>query len=118
MMRPSRAPPPRFSETGMPHNSRPRASPARCESLEPRTLLSAAAAAPSVDPVLEWNDVAIQALRADRARRGPTQAARSMAIVQTAVYDTVNAVTRGRAPILASVRAARRTRLDAAVASA
>ena len=89
----------------------------RVETLEPRRLLAAAAAS-EPDVVLEWNEVALDTLRADRARRGPTQAARSMAIVQTAVFDTVNAVTRSSEPILADVRAGRRTRLDAAVASA
>src|SRR3954466_10265421 len=90
-----------------------------CEALESRTLMAAEApAAVAIDPVLEWNDVAMQTLRMDRARRGPTQAARSMAIVQIAVFDTVNAVSRGFEPILAHVKAGRKTRLDAAVASA
>lgn len=99
-----------------------------CESLESRRLMSAAFMGPMVaavdadpppaDVVLEWNDVAIQTLRMDRARRGPTQAARSMAMVQIAVFDTVNAVTRSAEPILAHFRAGRRTRLGAAVASA
>jgi hypothetical protein len=99
-----------------------------CEALESRRLMSAALMGPMVaaadtdpppgDVVLEWNDVAIQTLRMDRARRGPTQAARSMAMVQIAVFDTVNAITRSAEPILADVRASRRTPLDAAVASA
>jgi hypothetical protein len=76
------------------------------------------AGAATVDPVIEWNNVAIDTLRQDRARRGPTQGARSMAIVQIAVFDTVNAVTRSHEPIIAAAKAGRRTNVDAAVAGA
>ena len=83
-----------------------------------RAALLAADLPAGADVVLEWNEVALDTLRADRARRGPTQAARSMAIVQIAVFDTVNAVHRNFESIIADVKAGRRTRLDAAVASA
>ena len=44
------------------------------------------------DPVLDWNEVALDALRVDRTQPGPVRAARNLAIVQAAVFDAVNGV--------------------------
>jgi membrane-associated phospholipid phosphatase len=52
-------------------------------------------ARPDVVPpnmVLRWNDVALQAIRMDRAP--PPMAARNLAIAHVAIFDAVNAITR------------------------
>src|SRR3954468_964730 len=84
-----------------------------CERLESRQLFTAGASA-----VLEWNSIAIHTLQMDRSRIGPGQAARSMAIVQTAVFDAVNAVHPQYESILIKVRRNRAANVDAAVAAA
>src|SRR5580765_1631345 len=53
------------------------------ESLEPRCLLSA-------DVVLQWNQAVLQAIRNDKPTIGFVT--RDLAIVQTAIYDAVNAI--------------------------
>lgn len=56
-------------------------------------------AGPSVaadNPALLWNEVALAAIRADNT--APPKAARALAIVHTAVFDAVNAVTPRYAP--------------------
>src|SRR5262249_34036169 len=47
---------------------------------------------PRRDVVLRWNEIALQAIRADRTP--PPLAARNLAIVHASIYDAVNAVTR------------------------
>jgi molybdenum-dependent DNA-binding transcriptional regulator ModE len=74
-----------------------------CEALEDRRLFSAGKS-PQIDAVLEWNEVTIETLRQDRSRLGPTQAARSLAVVQIAVFDAVEAVKRHFEPILVAAR--------------
>jgi hypothetical protein len=59
------------------------------EPLEPRRLLAAPA---GVDVVLEWNQVLIDALRADRTLPGPGFSSRAAAIMHAAVYDAINCV--------------------------
>jgi hypothetical protein len=88
---------------------------AQCEALEDRRLFSAGKA--HIDPVMEWNDIAQETLRRDRSRVGPTQAARSMAIVQIAVFDSVEAIRRHFQPILVKARS-NGANLTAAVAAA
>jgi len=56
------------------------------ESLESRTLFSS-------DPVLEWNSILVDAIRAEKTP--PPYAARNMAIVHIAIYDAVNAIDGG-----------------------
>lgn len=46
----------------------------------------------SGDVVLDWVTTTIDVLRADTTRRGPTQASRSFAMTQLAVYTAVNAI--------------------------
>lgn len=66
-------------------------SPIGLESLESIQLLSA-------DPVLRWNQVALDAIAADYAigkdpdQKGPGATARALAIVHAAIFDTVNAI--------------------------
>jgi membrane-associated phospholipid phosphatase len=45
----------------------------------------------AIDPVSVWNDVALRAIRTDRTP--PPRGARALAIVHTAVFDAVNAIT-------------------------
>jgi hypothetical protein len=82
----------------------------RIEALETRVLLSA-------DPVLSWNDAVIDSLRA--LGPGGPAAGRPLAIVQTAVYDAVNAIAHdGHRGYLYNQPAPRITSVDAAVAQA
>ena len=89
------------------------------EPLEPRRLFS-------VDPVLAWNDVALQAVADDHTpsevaspdQRGPTRTARALAIVHAAIYDVVNAFDRSYEPYLVNAHAPQHASLDAAVARA
>ncbi len=80
-----------------------------CEVLENRELLSA-------DPVIEWNNVALDAIRVERT--APPVAARALAIIQTAVFDSVNSIGRQFAPFIVSVNADPRASQPAAVAAA
>ena len=68
-------------------------SPTACEVLENRELLTA-------DPVIDWNNAALDAIRIDRT--APPVAARALAIIQTAVFDSVNSIDRQFAPFIAS----------------
>ena len=92
------------------------------EALETRRLMSAAAAAGAAggrpDPVLEWNNVLIAALRADQTHAGPGFSSRTGAIMHAAIFDAVNAIDGSYAPFLVDARASRSTPIDAAVAAA
>jgi hypothetical protein len=86
------------------------------EVLEERCLLSA-------DPVLEWNGIALDALRNDSLLAHPRQnnpgnASRALAIVQAAVFDAVNSIDRSYDPYLIEVNAPAGASLDAAAAQA
>jgi len=65
--------------------SRIRPCPVRVEPLEKRGLFSA-------DVVLQWNQAVLSAIREDKPTVGFVT--RDLAIVQTAIYDAVNAVDR------------------------
>lgn len=81
------------------------------------------------DPVLKWNDIALQAVVDDHSgtfgapdQGGPTRTARALAIVHISMYDAVNAIVGGYEPYLpmtglpsGTIEAAS---LDAAVAQA
>lgn len=54
------------------------------------------------DAVLRWNEVTLQAVRA--ARTSPPQAARHLALVHAAIYDSVNAVYQTHQPYRVSLR--------------
>jgi hypothetical protein len=84
------------------------------EPLERRTLMSHG----SGDVVLEWNDVAIDAMQFDRTYAGPVRAARNMAIVQASVYDAVNGIEQTHEPFLVFRAAPIGADVNAAAASA
>jgi hypothetical protein len=79
------------------------------ERLEDRTLLAA-------DMVLQWNEVLLDAIRADRT--SPPLAARNMAIVHVAVYDAVNAIEQTHQPYAVARHAPPGASAEAAVAAA
>jgi hypothetical protein len=86
------------------------------ESLEQRCLLSA-------DMVVQWNQIANQAAVNDYSlapgyQIGPTRLGRAFAIVQAAVYDSVNSISPHFAPYLIQVSAPQGASIDAAVAQA
>jgi hypothetical protein len=80
------------------------------------------------DPVLYWNDVALQAVIDDHSgtfgpadQGGPTRTSRALAIVHLAIYDAVNAIVGGHKPYLPIGLPAKKLKaasVDAAVAQA
>src|SRR5882762_10300410 len=92
-----------------PNRKRPLACRPQLESLEDRCLLSA-------NVVLEWNQLALDAIRQTNAI--PPAASRALAITQAAVYDSVNAIDRSFAPYFAQVHASRGASPEAAAAQA
>jgi hypothetical protein len=84
------------------------------EPLEPRRLMSSAV----VDPVIEWNNVLIGVLRADRTLPGPGWASRNAAIMHAAIFDAADAIDGSYQPFLVSASASKSLPLDAAIASA
>jgi len=82
------------------------------EFLEQRCLLSA-------DMVVQWNAIALQAAVNDYSLApgyeiGPTRLGRAMAIVQGAVYDSVNSISPQYTPYLVQVAAPAGASMDAA----
>src|SRR4051812_35800405 len=92
-----------------PTRKRPPACRPRLEPLEDRTLLSA-------NVVLEWNQLALNAIR--QTGTNPLLASRALAITQAAVYDSVNAIDGSFAPYFAHVHASHGASLEAAAAQA
>lgn len=88
----------------------------RLENLEDRTVPAGS--------VVRWNTVALDATAADHAlggpahQFGPTRASRALAIVQAAVYDSVNSIARQYVPYKFQVVAVPGASIDAAVAQA
>jgi hypothetical protein len=70
----------------------------------PSSFIPAPGPGPREDAVLRWNEIALQAIRTDRTP--PPMAARNLAIVQAAVYDSVNAVFHQYTPLHVEVHAA------------
>ena len=68
------------------------------------------------DTVTDWNQTAADIVAA--AKLTPAAATRAMAVVQTSVYESVNAVTRKYPPGAMKVEAAAGSSLDAAIAAA
>ena len=90
--------------------------PLALEALEQRCL-------PSADVVLEWNAIALDALKNDSLLAHPRQdnpgnASRALAIVQAAVFDAVNSIDRSYQPYLMEVNAPAGASITAAVAQA
>jgi hypothetical protein len=78
---------------------------------------------PSADPVLEWNAIAMDALKNDSLLAHPRQnnpgnSSRALAIVQAAVFDAVNSITRTYDPYMFEVNAPQGASITAAVAQA
>src|SRR4051794_16526558 len=85
------------------------------EHLETRVLFAGES-----DMVVRWNEITIDALRADRTLPGPGWSSRSMAMMSLAVFDAVNTLDGSNRPYLSNPQTytARNTSMDAAVASA
>jgi hypothetical protein len=92
-------------------------SPLTLEPLEERCLLS-------TDPVIFWNQVALQAAVVDHGigapglQFGPTRTSKAFAIVSGAVFDTVNSIQPQYSPYLMQLPAPRNASMNAAVAEA
>ena len=71
--------------------------------------------AAAVDPVLEWNQAALEAVRQDAS--APTVASRAIAMVQVAIYDAVAAIDHSQA-FLVALPAPTGASLEAAVTGA
>jgi hypothetical protein len=72
--------------------------------------------APAADMVIQWNDVARDAVRV--AGTSAIAASRILAVTQVAVYDSVNALTRTHQPFLVDTLAHPKASREAAVAAA
>ncbi|HUQ70979.1 MAG TPA: phosphatase PAP2 family protein [Planctomycetaceae bacterium] len=86
-------------------------------------LASAAMAAPPVDPILEWNLIAIDAGAVDHSQPakeqgGPCKTARALAIVHVAMYDAFNSIDGSNFPYLISIPLGKDSSVDAAVGQA
>jgi hypothetical protein len=73
--------------------------------------------------VVQWNEIALQASVNDYSlptgyQIGPTRLSRAMAIVQAAVYDSVNSIQPASTPYLIQVTPPKDASMDAAVAQA
>src|SRR5262245_38786014 len=68
------------------------------------------------DMVVKWNDIALQAIRADRTP--PPIAARNLAIMHLSIYDAVMAIERTHQPYLTDAMPAPGTSAEAAAAAA
>lgn len=79
------------------------------ETLDRRELFAA-------DMVIDWNNVALDAIRASSTP--PPIASRALAIVQTSVYDALNAIDRTSKPYAVDLIALPDTSREAAVAAA
>ena len=71
---------------------------------------------PSADVVLEWNTLALDVIRQTKAN--PLLGSRDLAIMQVAVYDSVNAIDGSFTPYLAHVHASHGASPEAAAAQA
>lgn len=80
------------------------------EPLEERSLLT------TVNPVITWNSVALQAIANDKL--SPPVASRDLAIIQASVYDAVNSVVPTGAPYLVQLHAKPNANVDAAAIGA
>ncbi|MGH7288164.1 MAG: vanadium-dependent haloperoxidase, partial [Myxococcota bacterium] len=89
--------------------------------------LSTAAVAQAVptDPVLRWNEVALEVVAEDHSgtfgapeQGSPTRAARALAIVHAAIHDAVSAIDGSYEPYHMQMKAPPHTSIDAAVARA
>ena len=68
------------------------------------------------DAVTDWNDISITLV--SEAIAGPPPANRAIALVQTSVYEAVNAITQQYSPSKIAIEANSNASTDAAVAAA
>jgi hypothetical protein len=68
--------------------------------------------------VLEWNSLALDALRDAGAHGGPAWASRNLAMVHAAMFDAVNAVDGSYEPYVVDIHAPRQTSMEVAAAVA
>jgi hypothetical protein len=109
-------PAPRKSRRKSPPKSARAPRSLRLETLETRRLLN-------VDAILDWNWIALEAVKDDHGlaapdQGGPTRGSLALAVVHVAMYDAVNAIHRSHTPYLLHDRAPAVADLDAAVAAA
>jgi hypothetical protein len=89
----------------------------RIEALEERCVLA-------VDPILEWNAIAIEVNRVsysgevDNDQVGPTRSSRALAITHAAMFDAWNSIHRKYTPYLVQAPNFRKASAEAAVAQA
>lgn len=91
----------------------------RRQSLAQLAILTFMLAAPlpsSADVVLDWNALMIDAIRLDNT--GPTLSTRNLAIMHTAIYDSVNSVLRTHQPYLSELDSPLETSVEAAAVGA
>jgi len=82
------------------------------------TRLLSSTAAPSVDPVVQWNRVLLQIVRTPGAQPATIHPTRSFAMMHAAIYDAVNAIDRSHVPYLVRLSDAPRTASQQAAAAA
>ncbi len=70
------------------------------------------------DVVTDWNNITIQAIRADATHPGPTWASRHFAMVHVAIYDAVNAIDQTHQPFHVAASAPPDASREAAAAQA
>ncbi|NJM61989.1 MAG: phosphatase PAP2 family protein [Oscillatoriales cyanobacterium RU_3_3] len=70
----------------------------------------------SATPVIEWNGVLLNAVRADKT--APPLASRNMAMVHAAIYDSVNSISKKYSPYRVNIDAPAGTSAEAATAAA
>lgn len=91
------------------------------ETNENNNVASKLVSAPNTDIVIDWNAAALNAIQAEgEAGRGipPTAGSRLLAIMSTAIYDTVNAFLQTNNPYAVDLIAPANASLEAAVAGA
>ena len=69
-------------------------------------LVSSIGIPANADVVTDWNNAALDAIRADRT--APPIASRSLAILHASIYDAVNGIARTYEPYLGAKRSAGR----------
>ena len=80
------------------------------------TFMLAAPLPSGADVVLDWNALMIDAIRGDNT--GPTLSTRNLAIMHTAIYDSVNSVLRTHQPYLSELDSPLETSPEAAAVGA
>jgi hypothetical protein len=79
-------------------------------------LLAALCGVARADAILDWNATVLEVVRTEA--KSPTEASRSLAMVQTAVFDAVNAIDRRYSAFQYKAYAAAGTSKEAAIAQA